>query len=69
MDRLWLTEHQWGAVERLEPVELLENAAGALDFACAALREVGDDYPGSSCQLWCHSKATEAEEMAAGEVA
>lgn len=27
--------------------------------ACAYLRQVGDDYPGSSCQKWCHEKADE----------
>jgi hypothetical protein len=32
-----------------------------LGKACGYLREVGNDYPGSSCQLWCHSKADECE--------
>lgn len=37
-----------------------------LTHAVEALRKVGDDYPGSSCQLWCHTAAQEAEAMAAG---
>ena len=24
------------------------------------LQEVGDDYPGSSCQMWCRQKANDA---------
>ena len=53
----------WGAVERLEP---LSGAFEALDFACDALRTVGDDYPGSSCHQWCHEQADEAQALAAG---
>ena len=30
-----------------------------LDRALAALKEVGDDYPGSSCQQWCQMKIAE----------
>jgi hypothetical protein len=57
----------WSAIEKFEPIEVLENAAEALEFACNALREVGDDYPGSSCHKWCHEKADEAEAIAAGD--
>lgn len=27
----------------------------------SALREVGNDYPGSSCFTWCHARADEAD--------
>jgi hypothetical protein len=29
----------------------------ALRQAAMDLRTVGDDYPGSSCQAWCHERA------------
>lgn len=32
----------------------------ALEQAIADLREVGNDYPGSSCQQWCNERADEA---------
>lgn len=34
-------------------VSALEEANGILEDA---LREVGDDYPGSSCQAWCQQQ-------------
>ena len=37
--------------------ELLREA---IYGACLALRAVGDDYPGSSCQTWCHAEAAKA---------
>ena len=32
-----------------------------LDVALKALQELGDDYPGSSCQEWCQTKIMELE--------
>jgi len=39
----------------------IKSLQAALKLAIAALRQVGDDYPGSSCHKWCHDKADEAE--------
>jgi len=36
---------------------LIEAAQAASDW----LREVGDDYPGSSCQKWCRERAAITE--------
>ena len=44
--------------------EHLGRVQGALKEATAALREVGDDYPGSSCHEWCHRQADAAESKA-----
>lgn len=38
----------------------------ALNRAVDALRTVGNDYPGSSCQLFCHEEAESALQIAAG---
>lgn len=41
--------------------DLLEDAADAaadeIERLRAALKKVGDDYPGSSCQQWCYEQA------------
>jgi len=41
----------------------IERLEIALALAVKSLREVGDDYPGSSCQTWCHQRADEAERL------
>lgn len=45
--------------------EQIKDLQAQLAKACAYLREVGDDYPGSSCQRWCREKAAECEGAAA----
>ena len=46
-------------------LDSLQAANAALEArvhkACIYLRQVGDDYPGSSCQMWCHERAQEIE--------
>lgn len=41
--------------------EQLGRVQAALKEATQALRQVGDDYPGSSCHEWCHRQADTAE--------
>jgi hypothetical protein len=56
-------QHGASAYDAADALERLERA---LTSACDALRTVGDDYPGSSCQQWCHAAANEALAIAAG---
>lgn len=35
----------------------LHDAADEIERLRAALKSVGDDYPGSSCQQWCYEQA------------
>lgn len=42
--------------------EALVEANGVLEDA---LQEVGDDYPGSSCQQWCQQQVKRAREIVA----
>ena len=37
--------------------EAIEQLRVLRKQAAAYLREVGDDYPGSSCHTWCHQMA------------
>jgi hypothetical protein len=41
----------------------IERFRAALKKAATDLQTVGDDYPGSSCQQWCRSRAREAREL------
>lgn len=50
--------HGADAIDRLE---------SALSTALEALRKVGSDYPGSSCEQWCNQKSADAEAIAKGE--
>jgi hypothetical protein len=58
-----INSSEWAEIDRLEPMGD-GNLMDALEFATGALRKVGDDYPGSSCQKWCHEQAEEAETIA-----
>ena len=42
--------------------DALVEANGVLEDA---LQEVGDDYPGSSCQQWCQQQVKRAREIVA----
>ena len=48
----------------VERVVALEEAVGILEDA---LQEVGDDYPGSSCQQWCQQQVKLARAAMTGE--
>ena len=49
----------WHAIDRKRDAEIerLREANGILEDA---LQEVGDDYPGSSCQEWCQQQVKQA---------
>lgn len=50
--------HRLAAVaEKVAEIERLKAANGILEDA---LQEVGDDYPGSSCQEWCRQQVKQA---------
>lgn len=46
--------------------DALERLEAALEQAVEALRTVGSDYPGSSCQKWCNEQADAALAVAKG---
>lgn len=50
--------------EVLAYVARLQEANGILEDA---LQEVGDDYPGSSCQEWCRQQVKLARSILKGE--
>ena len=45
-------------------IERLREAVGILEDG---LQEVGDDYPGSSCQEWCQHQIKQARAALAGD--
>lgn len=53
------------AKSNLDRFQAAQAACGQMREALArsqsALREVGNDYPGSSCFTWCHARADEAD--------
>jgi len=65
----WKWQRQYAlAADRIEALtaenERLREANGILEDA---LQEVGDDYPGSSCQAWCQQQVKAARAALAGD--
>lgn len=61
-----IVKAQAGEIYRLRARLAASDAAcaqmrEALARSQSALREVGNDYPGSSCFTWCHARADEAD--------
>ena len=59
-----IVKAQAGEIYRLRARLAASDAAcaqmrEALARSQSALREVGNDYPGSSCFTWCHARALE----------
>lgn len=56
-------DHGAAAYYGADAIDRLEKA---LAHAVEALRTVGNDYPGSSCQQWCNQMAESALDIAKG---
>ena len=74
VEKHWMMDSDAIDKQREEAADLIETQAREIERLREAngiledgLQEVGDDYPGSSCQEWCQHQIKQARAALAGD--